>query len=189
MKGPLRLMVISYPRTLGAVFERSVLHLAGHVGPSFRVERCQQPSKVPYLVRQWRQRGHRIERLEFLGHGKPGVFQLGDAVFLDEAGQGLELMQALGEELAEGARVNLLGCRLAHRGDAAWLSPFERALGGRRTLWGAASWVSHVAFLRGPISAEAEARLIRAGQAVESPGNWNPRRARRHLAGRGTHGH
>ncbi|PZR16720.1 MAG: hypothetical protein DI536_06075 [Archangium gephyra] len=188
-KGPLRLMVISYPRRLDTVFERSVLSLAKHVGPGFRVERCQEPKDVPWLVRQWRRRGHDVTRLEFLGHGKAGAFSLGDQMFIDATGTGLETFGALGDELAEDARVNLLGCRVARGGQAAWLTPFERALGARRTLWGASSWVSHVAFMHGPISAEVEATLVRAGRSVETPEKRHPRPSGRHTAGRGTHGH
>lgn len=188
-KGPLRLMVVSYPRRLSEVFERSVMYLARHVGPTFRVERCQEPKEVPWLVRQWRKRGHDVTRLEFLGHGKAGAFSLGDGMFIDDAGKGLDAFAELGEELAEDARVNLLGCRVAAHGEAKWLTPFERALGGRRTLWGAASWVSHVAFMHGPITAEAEATLIRAGHSLQSPEQRYPRRFGRHTAGRGTHGH
>lgn len=188
-KGPLRLMVVSYPRRLDVVFERSVLSLARHVGPAFRVERCQQPNEVPWLVRQWRKRGHDVTRLEFLAHGKAGAFSMGDGMLLDDTGTGLDTFEELGEELAEDARVNLLGCRVAAQGEAKWLAPFERALGAKRTLWGAASWVSHVAFMHGPITAEAEATLVRAGRTLATPEKRHPRRSGRHTAGRGTHGH
>lgn len=178
-------MVVSYPRVLDIVFERSLLLLARHVGPTFRVERCQHPSKVPWLVKQWSKRGHDITRLEFLGHGKPGAFQLGDGMLFDAGGTGLDTIEAVGASLTRDARVNLLGCRVAWRAQSEWLVPFEAALGAKRTLWGAASWVSHAAFRHGPISAEIEAGLVRAGP---TPEKRNPRRSRSHTAGRGKNG-
>lgn len=183
MKKPLRLMLVSYPRRLSAVFERSVLNLARHVGPTFRIERCQRADDAPFLVRAWRRRGHDVTMLELLGHGKPGAFALGDALTFTNEGVGLELATALGAELHVAARVHLLGCRVAAKGDSRWLVPFEKALGEKRTLWGAPSWVSHVAFSKGPLDDVQQQELVRASHVT--PGVRNPRRPGVHLAGRG----
>ncbi len=183
MTKPLRLMLVSYPRSISIVFERSVLNLARHVGPTFRLERCQHADEAPFLVRQWRRRGHDVKLLELLGHGKPGAFSLGDGLTFTADGTGLELAKAIGAELHVEARVHLLGCRVAAPGTSSWLVPFERALGEKRTLWGAPSWVSQVAFSKGPLDDAQQQALVRAAHLT--PGKRNPRRPGVHLAGRG----
>lgn len=177
MTGPLRLLLISYPQRLDLVFERSVLAIARFASTGFRIERCQQPREAVQLARRWQRRGHAITRLELMGHGSPGAFQLGDAMCFDARGEGLELAAQLGEHLAPAARVNLLGCRVTAHGDSRWLVPFERALGKQRTLWGSPVWLSDRAFRDGPLDAKQEAKLVRASTTTPVlPGQRNLRR-------------
>ncbi len=174
--GELKLMVVSYPRELDRFFEQSVTMLASFAGEQLQVIRCQRPNDVPYLAKLWRGRGFAITRLCLVGHGKPGAFALGDEVMFGPRRRGLGIARALGEHLDPRARVQLLGCRVA-AGDAQWLAPFERALGGRRTLWACDWWLTTTDFAGG-LSSAFERRLTRARSLPRSVRRY-PRRPRR----------
>lgn len=146
------LAVVSYPAQLERLFEETALALGRLVHDGFVVERCQQAAELVPLVRTWKLRGFRIERLDLYGHGAGGQFKLGDELLFDSDGTGYGLAKRLGPKLAANAAVRLLGCRTAeeqvnfatgrlHRSGARMLRELARALGRQREVWGSTAYL------------------------------------------------
>ncbi len=108
------LAIISYPAVMDSHLEAAALHFAKLVGPSFALERCQEPDDLVFLVKRWRERGRRIVRLDLHGHGDGGRFTLGDAMLFASDGTGYDVAKALGRQLAPAAELRLLGCNVAN---------------------------------------------------------------------------
>jgi hypothetical protein len=162
----LTLILVSYPARLEVSFEQAVERLARGTGPDLVLERCQQPKDALFLARRWKRRGRSIVRLDLVGHGDGGRFQLGDGLLFASDGTGYELARALGQQLAPAGVLRLLGCRtalepvLTRLSGARLLADLQRLLGRQRRVLGTTGYLGPGHWGPGDLTPEGE-RLLR----------------------------
>jgi hypothetical protein len=163
---PLTLVVVSYPSRLDSGFEVAALRMGQGAGEAFVLERCQAPDEVLFLARRWKHRGRSIVRLDLVGHGDGGRFQLGDGLLFASDGTGYGLARRLGPTLAASAELRLLGCRTAEEplltrlSGAKLLRDLQRLLGRQRRVLGTTDHLGSRHWGAGGLNAEGE-RLVR----------------------------
>lgn len=137
MKRRLHLIIVSYPSRLDATLEDIARTLARGANEDRVVERAQDHANVLHFIRLWHLRDREVRKVDLIGHGGSGRFQLGDQVMFASDGTGLELLEEWKPFLAERATLRLLGCSIAGKDSGTFdgqmlLKQIDARLGGSR---------------------------------------------------------